>query len=125
MMMISLFLGTVSVIGSLFKSFQVKKVLSIMLVGLLILTTNIDPGVMSKQEATQKVNKMLDRDDNNRPKTTGEWQKQAREVKGEPIERAKRIGEQSADAVKDFGKMYPDVAKRSENELENSTKTNR
>lgn len=123
--MISLFFGTVSTIGLLLKNFQVKQFLSVVMVGLLLLTTNIDPGVMSKQEATQKVDKMLDRDDNNRPKTTGEWQKQAREVKGEPGERAKRIGEQSVDAVKDFGKMYPDVAKRSANELENNTKTNR
>lgn len=123
--MISLFFGTVSTIGLLLKNFQVKQFLSVVMVGLLLLTTNINPGVMSKQEATQKVDKMLDRDDNNRPKTTGEWQKQAREVKGEPGERAKRIGEQSVDAVKDFGKMYPDVAKRSANELENNTKTNR
>jgi hypothetical protein len=124
MMMISLIFGKISKIGSVLKSLQVKQFLSVVLVGLLILTTNVDPG-LSKQEATQKVNKMLDRDDNNRPKTTGEWQKQAREVKGEPGERAKRIGEQSADAVKDFGAMYPDVAKRSANELENSTKTTR
>jgi hypothetical protein len=122
--MISLIFGTISKIGSVLKSLQVKQFLSVVLVGLLILTTNVDPG-LSKQEATQKVNKMLDRDDNNRPKTTREWQKQAREVKGEPGERAKRIGEQSADAVKDFGAMYPDVAKRSANELENSTKTTR
>jgi hypothetical protein len=125
MVMISLFFATISKIGSLLKNLQIKQFLSVMMLGLLLLTTNIDPGVMSKQEANQKVDKMLDRDDNNRPKTTREWQKQAREVKGEPIERAKRIGEQSADAVKDFGKMYPDVAKRSANELENSTKTNR
>lgn len=122
--MISLIFGTISKIGSVLKSLQVKQFLSVVLVGLLILTTNVDPG-LSKQEANQKVNKMLDRDDNNRPKTTGEWQKQAREVKGKPGERAKRVGKQSADAVKDFGAMYPDVAKRSANELENSTKTTR
>jgi hypothetical protein len=125
MMMISLFVGMINTIGSLLKNLQVKQFLSVMMIGLLLLTTNIDPGMMSKQEATQKVDKMLDRDDNNRPKTTREWQKQAREVKGEPGERAKRIGEQSADAIKDFGAMYPDVAKRSANELENNAKTNR
>lgn len=120
--MISLFFGTVSTISSLLKSFQVKQFMSVMAIGLMLLATNIDPGMMSKQEANQKVNTMLDRDDNNRPKTTGEWQKQAREVKGNPGERAKRIGEQSADAIKDFGKMYPDVAKRSANELDKNTK---
>jgi hypothetical protein len=112
-------------IGSFLKSFQVRKFLAIVFVGLILLNVNADPGRLSKTEATQKVNKMLDRDDNNRPKTTGEWQKQAREVKGDPAERVKRVGEQSADAIKDFGAMYPDVAKRSANELKNNIKTNR
>ena len=44
-----------------------------------------------------------------------------RSVKGKPGERIERIGEQSADAIKEFGQMYPDVAKRSEKELEKST----
>jgi hypothetical protein len=112
-------------IGTVLKSFQVRQFLAVVFVGLILLNVNADPGRLSKTEATQKVNKMLDRDDNNRPKTTGEWQKQAREVKGDPAERVKRVGEQSADAIKDFGAMYPDVAKRSANELENNIKTNR
>jgi hypothetical protein len=122
---INAIVSMVSQIGNLFASLQFKKILPVLLVGLLILTTgNLDPGVMSKQKAERKVEKMLDRDDNNRPKTTGQWQEQAREVEGNPGERAKRIGEQSADAVKDFGKMYPDVAKRSTKELKKEIKDN-
>jgi hypothetical protein len=111
--------GVISKIGSLFKSLQIKQLISVVLVGLLMIATNVD-ALMSKQDATKKVDQMLQNDDSIRPKTTGEWQQQAREVKGKPGERAKRIGEQSAEAVKDFGSLYPDVAKRSGEELKNS-----
>jgi hypothetical protein len=123
--MISTIFMTIGKISSFLKTFQIKQFLSIMLIGSILLNVNADPGVLDKQEATQKVDKMLDRDDNDRPKTTGEWQKQAREVKGNPGERLQRIGEQAADAIRDFGGMYPEVAKRSADELENNTNINR
>ncbi len=91
------------------------------MMAVLLLTTNVEPS-LSKQAATAKIDKMLQQDDNpDRPKTTAEWKQQARETKGKPVERLKRIGEQSADAVKEFGSMYPEVAKNSANELKNST----
>jgi hypothetical protein len=99
--------------SSLFKQIQIKQILPVFVMGIIFLTANADPGVMSKQ--------MLQQDrDPNRPKTTGQWQQQAKEVEGKPGERIKRIGEQSADAVKEFGSMYPDVAKNSAEELKNS-----
>jgi hypothetical protein len=107
-------------INYLFKDIKVTQLLSIALVGFLILTTTVDPG-LSKETATNKIDKMLQQDnDPNRPKTTAEWQQQARETKGKPGERLKRIGEQSADAVKEFGSMYPEVAKNSAKELKNN-----
>jgi hypothetical protein len=63
----------------------------------------------------------IHQNDSDRPKTTGEWNREARETEGEPGERAKRIGKESAEAVKDFGSMYTDTAKRSANELRNNT----
>ena len=109
--------GSIDKVISLLKKLQMSKVLSVVIVGLLILTTNVDPG-LSKQAATDKIDKMLQQDnDPNRPKTTGEWNQQARETKGKPAERLKRIGEQSADAVKEFGEMYPEVAENSVKEL--------
>lgn len=109
--------GSIDKVISLLKNLRISKVLSVVIVGLLILTTNVDPG-LSKQAATDKIDKMLQQDnDPNRPKTTGEWNQQARETKGKPGERLKRIGEQSADAVKEFGEMYPQVGKNSVKEL--------
>jgi hypothetical protein len=108
--------------SSLIKQIQIERVISVFIIGIIFLTSNVDSGVMSKQTATKKIDKMLQQDrDPNRPKTTAQWQQQAEEVEGKPGERIKRIGEQSADAVKEFGSMYPDVAKNSAEELKNST----
>jgi hypothetical protein len=99
------------------KQIHLDRALAIVMVGLSVLTTNIDPA-LSKQDAIGKIDKMLQQDDDpNRPKTTAQWQQQARETKGQPGEKLKRIGEQSADAVKEFGSMYPEVAKNSAEEL--------
>jgi hypothetical protein len=116
--MINFMFGSIGKITALLNKLDLHKFLAVVVVGILILTTNVDPG-LSKQTATNKIDKMLQQDNNpDRPKTTGEWQQQAQEVKGKPGERLKRIGEQSADAVKEFGEMYPDVAKNSAKELE-------
>jgi hypothetical protein len=108
--------------SSLFKQLQIERVISVFIIGIIFLTSNVDSSVMSKQTATKKIDKMLQQDrDPNRPKTTAQWQQQAKEVEGKPGERIKRIGEQSADALKEFGSMYPDVAKNSAEELKNRT----
>lgn len=105
----------------LFKDIKVTQFLSIALIGFLVLTNTVDPG-LSKQAATDKIDKMLQNDkDPNRPKTTAEWNKQAQETKDRPGERLQRIGEQSADAIKEFGAMYPEVAKNSVKELKNNS----
>ena len=115
--MIDFISAAITKVKSWFDRLQAKQLLSIAMLGLVLLATNVDPG-LSKQSATKKIDKMLQQDDNpDRPKTTAEWQQQARETKGKPVERLKRIGEQSADAVKEFGSMYPEVAKNSTNEL--------
>jgi hypothetical protein len=109
-------------IAALLRKMRFSQVPAVLMVGLILLTTNISP-VLSKQDAIGKIDKMLEQDrDPNRPKTTAEWQQQARETKGEPGEKLKRIGEQSADAVKEFGSMYPEVAKNSVKELKKELK---
>ena len=115
--MIDFIFAAITKVKSWFDRLQAKQLLSIAMLGLVLLATNVDPG-LSKQAAIKKIDKMLQQDDNpDRPKTTAEWQQQARETKGKPVERLKRIGEQSADAIKEFGSIYPEVAKNSANEL--------
>ncbi|MER3477248.1 MAG: hypothetical protein C4287_13020 [Leptolyngbya sp. ERB_1_2] len=52
--------------------------------------------------------------------TTGEWNREARQTAGEPGNRAGRIAKETGEAVKDFGKMYPDTAERSGDALQES-----
>ncbi len=109
-------------IACLIKELDLARSLAVVVLGLLILTTNVDPS-LSKQDAIDKIDKMLEQDrDPNRPKTTAQWQQQARETKDKPGEKLKRIGEQSTDAVKEFGSMYPEVAKNSAEELKKELK---
>ncbi|WP_309743643.1 MULTISPECIES: hypothetical protein [unclassified Chamaesiphon] len=114
---------TVTQIGNWFKQVRVRQFLSVIAIGFILLNTTPAPDLASKA-TIDKLDRMVHQENPDRPKTTGEWQKQAREVKGKPGERLERIGEQSADAVKEFGGMYPDVAKRSANELEKSVENN-
>jgi hypothetical protein len=102
-----------------FNQLQIRQFLSIVAIGLIVLTSNVSPDVASKA-TIDKLDRLVHQENPERPKTTREWQKQAREVKGKPGERLERIGKQSADAIKEFGSTFPDVAKRSQAELDNS-----
>lgn len=67
-----------------------------------------------------KIDRDLDKVKSDRPKTTGEWNREARETQGQQGKRVGRIAKESAEAVKDFGKMYPDTAERSGDALQES-----
>ncbi|ARV59613.1 hypothetical protein BZZ01_14115 [Nostocales cyanobacterium HT-58-2] len=106
-------------IGSLLKELQVKRFLAVVLVGFLVLTTNAAPERRS-QAVTSKIDEVVHQNDSQRPKTTGEWNKEARETEGAPGERLQKIATESAEAVKDFGSLYPDTAQRSASGLQNN-----
>jgi len=91
---------------------QAKHFVFVMLFGVLLFTSNLNLPP-NNPEVNQVLNNVLHQDNEQRPKTTEEWNEQARETKGKPGERLKRIEKQSAEAVKDFGALYPDTAKRS------------
>lgn len=112
----SLIVEAISHIRSFLKSLQAKQFVAVALIGFLFLTTNVSSGVdsgRSGQSITNKIDKVVHQGDSQRPKTTGEWNQEARETEGEPGERAARIAKESAAAVKDFGNVYPDTAKNS------------
>jgi len=98
-------------ITSLINGLQVKRFLAIVLVGFILLTTNVDSGQNNKALAKQ-VRKEAHKIDSVRPKTTNEWYEEARETEDSPGERLENIAEESAQAFKEFGAIYPDTAKR-------------
>ena len=99
-------------ISSLLKKVQVMRFLSVVLVGFLLLTTNVAQDRNTKA-VTRKIDEVTHQDNSQRPKTMGEWQEEAQETKGDPGERVNKIAKESAEAIKDFGSLYPDTAKRS------------
>ena len=105
---------------SVIKSFQVKRFVAVVLVGFVVLTTNVNTG-RSGQAVSKKVDQAVHQNDSDRPKTLGEWNKEARETEGKPGARIERIAEESGEAVKDFGSVYPDTAERSTRNLPDST----
>jgi hypothetical protein len=121
--MLTFISGLMTKIAVFLKGLHLRQLLPIILVGVVLLATEVVPDVASGK-AIDRLERKVRQENPDRPKTTAEWQQQAREVKGKPGERIKRIGEQSADAVKEFGSMYPDVAKNSGKELDNEVKAN-
>jgi hypothetical protein len=111
--------GIATKLNNFIKTIRVRQFLPLLLVAFLLLPIHISSANNSKAIA-KKLDEVVHQDDSQRPKTTGEWNQEAREVKGEPGERLKRIGKQSAEAVKEFGQIYPDTAEKSASELKNS-----
>jgi len=100
-------------ISSLLKGFQVKSFLSVVIVGFLLLTANVNAG-------DNKISSKADLNNPERPQTTREWKQEARETKDDPGERLQKIGQEAGAAVKEFGEMYQDTAKRSMRELKDN-----
>jgi len=109
--MINLISRTVSYISSLLKGLQVKPFLAVVLVGFVVLTTNVAPGENNKG-LKERVREQIQQDDSQRPRTIGEWNKEARETEGAPGKRLQKIGEESAEAFKQFGAGYVEGAEK-------------
>ncbi|MBE9225535.1 hypothetical protein IQ264_08885 [Phormidium sp. LEGE 05292] len=119
--MINLIANTTAYISSLVKKIQVKQFLAVVLVGFLLLTTNIDSGSNNKALGKQLDEIAHDRD-SVRPKTTREWEKEGRETENSPGERLGRIGKESAKAFEEFGSGYVEGAKQTANQAKEAGK---
>src|SRR5918998_3444742 len=85
-------------ITSLINGLQVKRFFAVVLVGFILLTTNVD-SKQNNKELTKQVREQAEQIDSVRPKTTREWYKEARETEDSPGERLQNIAEESAQAV--------------------------
>ncbi|NJR40360.1 MAG: hypothetical protein HC781_17960 [Leptolyngbyaceae cyanobacterium CSU_1_4] len=110
--MINLFAQAIARLNSWIQSFQVKQFLAIALVGAILLLAPAETP-RNNPDLGQRIDRVLEKGNSERPTTTREWQQEAREVEGNPGERLKRIGEESKEAFKEFGGLYPDTAERS------------
>jgi cell division protein FtsL len=98
------------------KRITIQKSLAFLLAAVMLAVTLVPDAakaVQSTRTIQDKTENILQDDESNRPKTTREWRKEARETEGKPFERAQRIVKETADAVEDWAELYPDVAERS------------
>lgn len=98
------------------KSLSIQQSVALLLGAFVMLITIPSEQAQAAQSSPamqDKAEDILNDDESNRPKTTREWYQEARETEGEPLERTKRIVEETADAVEDWAELYPDVAERS------------
>ncbi|MEH1907873.1 MAG: hypothetical protein V7L05_07120 [Nostoc sp.] len=109
--MINLISRTIGNISSLLKGLQIKGFLAVVVVGFLVLTTNVTYGQNDKALG-ERVREQVQQDDSQRPKTIGEWNKEARQTEGSPGKRLQKIGEESAEAFKQFGSKYVEGAQK-------------
>ncbi|MHC5723292.1 MAG: hypothetical protein ACYTXY_03895 [Nostoc sp.] len=114
--MINLISRTIGHISSLLKGLQVKPFLAVVLVGFLVLTTNVTNGRNDKGLA-ERVREQVEQNDAQRPKTVGQWNKEARETKGSPGERLQKIGQESGEALKEFGGGYVEGAQKTASDV--------
>ncbi|WP_427161081.1 hypothetical protein ACQFX9_05600 [Aliinostoc sp. HNIBRCY26] len=123
--MVSLFTKAINSIKSIFRDLEIKRFFAVVLVGFLVLTTGLNSSIESGRNAdavSRRLDKVVHQDDADRPKTTGEWNREARQTEDAPIERAKRIAKESGEAIKQWGSVYPDTAKRSADELQDNNR---
>ena len=109
----------ISHISSLLKGLQVKSFLTVVLVGFLMLATNVGYGHNDKALG-ERVREQVQQNDSQRPKTIGEWNKEARETEGSPGERLQKIGEESAEAFKQFGSGYVEGVQKTASDVGDS-----
>ncbi len=104
--------NAIAQISSLLNGFQVKRFFAVVAVGFLLLTTNVDAG----RNTTGFVEQVLEKahqTDSVRPKTSNEWKQEARETEDDPGARGKNIAEETGQALKEFGALYPKTAEAS------------
>ncbi|MEH2381997.1 MAG: hypothetical protein V7K27_24420 [Nostoc sp.] len=117
--MINLISRTIGNISSLLKGLQIKGFLAVVVVGFLVLTTNVSYGHNDKALG-ERVREQVQQDDSQRPKTIGEWNKEARQTEGSPGKRLQKIGEESAEAFKQFGSGYVEGAQKTAGDVGDS-----
>lgn len=117
----NLIANTTTFISDVLKKLQVQRFLAVVLVGFLLLTTNVDSGRNNKG-LPQQIDEIAHDRDSVRPKTTREWEKERRETENSPGERLGRIGKESAKAFEEFGSGYVEGAKQTANQVKEAGK---
>lgn len=110
-MTIDLISQAIGRLSSLIKKNKVTNLLAAIMVGLTLLISNAAYAA-AEQPAKKIDSSVLESSNPERPTNIKEWQQEANRTEDTPLERAKEIGKETVEAVKDMGKMYSDTAER-------------
>lgn len=108
--MIRLISQAINRLSFILKKIQFKSFLTTVLLGAILLTNGVSSSATKAKTAADLVGSDVVENNPERPTTTREWRQQARRTEDAPLERAKEIGKETGEALKDWGKLYPDVA---------------
>ncbi len=111
--MIHLISQAIDNLSSFLKNIQVKSFLTSILLGIILLTSGVSSYATNGANAADSIDNRVFESNSERPTTTREWRQEARETEDAPLERIKEIGKESAQAIKEWGELYPDVVDRS------------
>jgi hypothetical protein len=118
MTMASLMVRAIATIGSLLKGLQANRFLAVVMVGFLLLTTNVGPSQTNEALSAKVRERVYQVDPGQKPKTYGEWEHEA--AQDVPLgQRVRDIAEDSAEAFKQFGSGYTKAMKDSARDLTN------
>jgi outer membrane murein-binding lipoprotein Lpp len=116
--------GAIAYVRAVLKQLHVQKLLAAVVMSAILLIGNVSPG--SSNEALGKAvrDRVNQVDQSDRPKTTGEWQQEARETEGQPGKRIERVAKESGQAFKQFGSNYVEGTKEAAGDLGNQVTGN-
>lgn len=97
-------------IGAVLRALRIRQLLAALLVGAILLTTNIADASLSS-ETQANLDRVTEQGETGRPRTTGQWEAERDSLQGKPIKRLERITEETADAVGEMAEIYPQNAK--------------
>ncbi len=108
--MIHLISQAINRISSLLKKIQAKSFLTAILLGAILLTNGVSSSATNGKTAADVVGSDVVGNNPERPTTTREWRQEARRTEDAPLERVKEIGQETGQALKEWGELYPEVA---------------
>ncbi len=104
--MSNFFSEAIAYIRSMFNRFRLQQYFAFVLVGFILLTTNAKAAPNNDALGAKVRERIEQTDQSDRPKTTGEWNREAEETEGQPGKRLDRIAKESGEAFKQFGSGY-------------------
>ena len=119
--MMNLFSQAIAYVRFLLKGLHFQQYFTVVLASVVFLTTNANAAPHNDALGAKIRERIEQTDQADRPKTTGEWNREAEETEGHPGERLGRIAKESGEAFKQFGSGYIKGAQETASDIKGGT----